>query len=133
MNLTLAMKKATFLAGLSLFLVTPALADDIMTTDQAAGTSLTVQSVTISQDGWLVIHAIKDGKPVVPASIGHTAVKAGTTENVVVELDEAVASGAKVLTMLHVDEGEAGAYEFPGPDHPVMQDGKPVVKPLSIQ
>ncbi|KAE9629286.1 DUF7282 domain-containing protein [Parasedimentitalea maritima] len=87
-------------------------------------------SVKIASDGWLVIHAMKDGKPVVPASIGHVAVKAGKTKNVVVELSEPVAAGDTVLTMLHTDKGTIGEYEFPGADHPVMQDDKPVVKPL---
>mgnify|MGYP005993784807 CR=1 FL=1 len=127
------LKRTIISAAVPVILATSAIADEITTSEQPAGKSLTVETVTIANDGWLVIHAIADGKPVVPASIGHTAVKAGTTENVVVELTETVESGSKVLAMLHVDKGRIGDYEFPGDDHPVMQDDKPVVMPLQIK
>jgi len=126
-------KKAIFFAALPFAFATSAMADEIMVSAQPAGNSVTIDSVTIDSDGWLVIHEIKDGKPVVPASIGYVAVKAGTTTNVVVKLDKDVAAGTKVLTMLHVDEGAANSYEFPGPDGPVKVDGKPVVMPMPIQ
>jgi hypothetical protein len=125
--------KIALTAALPLGLAGVAMADEIMVAPQPAGNTLTVSAVTIAYDGWLVIHAIKNGKPVLPASIGHVAVKAGTTQNVVVELDTPTAAGDKVLTMLHVDQGAVGTYEFPGPDHPVMQYGKPVVKPMAIK
>jgi hypothetical protein len=124
--------KAILAAALPLAFATVAMADEIMVSPQSAGNSVTVDSVTIAHDGWLVIHEIRDGKPVVPASIGHVAVKAGTTENVTVSLSKDVAAGTKVLTMLHVDKGTLNVYEFPGADHPVKQDGKPVVKPMAI-
>ena len=38
--------------------------------------------------------------------------------NVVVEID-AEAATPILHAMLHVDEGEVGTYEFPGPDVPV--------------
>lgn len=106
------------------------------TAPQKSGMTVVVKSVTAAHDGWVVIHQIVDGKPVVPASIGHTFVKAGTTENVEVALSEAPASGA-VLAMLHVDDGEMGTYEF-GPnsvanDKPVVEDGKPVVSPIKLE
>ncbi|MAM24110.1 MAG: hypothetical protein CML55_01835 [Rhodobacteraceae bacterium] len=94
-----------------------------------------VESVTAAADGWVVIHAIKDGKPVVPASIGHTYVKAGMTENVYVPLTGEY-DGDKVIAMLHVDDGEPGVYEFgPGSvanDKPVVVDGGPLVSPITI-
>jgi len=124
--------KIALTAALPLGLSGAAMADEIMITPQPAGSTLTISAVTITNDGWLVIHAIKDGKPVLPGSIGHVAVKAGTTENVIVELDTPTKSGDKVLTMLHVDQGYVGTYEFPGPDHPVVQNGKPVVNPMQI-
>jgi len=124
--------KAFLFAALPFAFATSAMADEITVTPQPAGDSVTVASVTIGQDGWLVIHEIKNGKPVVPASIGHVAVKAGTTQNVVVKLDKKVAAGSKVLTMLHVNKGDMNAYEFPGADVPLKQGGKPVVKPMPI-
>jgi len=125
-------KKIAILAVFPAALATFAAADEIMTEMQPAGNTLTVASVNIQNDGWLVVHAMKDGAPVLPGIIGKVAVKAGTTKNVVVELTEATSAGDTVLTMLHVDAGAIGEYEFPGADVPVVADGGPVVKPMKI-
>ncbi len=130
---TMKFAKIALLAALPMGFGLAANADEIMATAQPAGKSVTIESLTITGDGWLVIHAIKDGKPVVPGSIGHVAVRAGTNKDVVVPLDVATKPGQKVLAMLHVDAGKKGAYEFPGADHPVMKDGKPVVRPIPIK
>lgn len=103
--------------------------------EQKLGHSVVVKSVTAAKDGWVVIHATKDGKPVVPASIGHTYVKAGTTKNVYVPLTAELENN-KVIAMLHVDDGELGVYQF-GPgnvksDKPVAVAGKVVVAPIAI-
>ena len=104
---------------------------------QPAGTSVTVDMAAMPADGWVVIHATRDGKPVVPSSIGHARIKAGANENVVVELSEPTAPGDVVVAMLHHDTGEAGVYEFgPGSvktDKPVIVEGKPVVRPIKIK
>ena len=125
------------LAGLLIATGTGAFAQTAMlsTADQALGTSVTVASVTAAQDGWVVIHQVQDGKPVVPTSIGHTHVKAGTTMDVPVALTEAVETG-KVIAMLHSDDGELGVYEFgtgsTAYDKPVSVDAKVVVAPITI-
>ncbi len=102
---------------------------------QALGHSVVIRSVSIASDGWLVVHAIRDGKPVAPSSIGHTFVKAGTNQDVYVALT-ADPRGDKVLAMLHHDDGTAGVYEFGAGgvvnDKPVIVDGKPVVMAVSI-
>ena len=104
---------------------------------QAAGSTVTIDAATIPADGWLVIHAINGGKPVVPGSLGDAPVKAGANTAVTVTLSEPAKPGTKVLAMLHGDTGETGVYEF-GPDSvsedkPLFVDGKPVVKPVAIQ
>lgn len=110
--------------------------DGLKTAPQKLGHAIVVESVTAGQDGWVVIHALKDGKPVVPTSIGHTYVKAGTTENVHVALTEAV-EGDKVIAMLHSDDGELGVYQFGADstefDKPVAFDGNVVVAPIAIE
>ena len=124
-------------AGLLIATGNAALAQTAMlsTADQALGTSVTVASITVAQDGWVVIHQVKDGKPVVPTSICHTHVKAGTTMDVPVALTEAVETG-QVIAMLHSDDGERGVYEFGADstdnDLPVSVDGKVVVAPITI-
>jgi len=124
--------RTALLAALPLAFAAPALSQMIMVGDQQAGNTVTVEEVTLEADGFLVVHAMKDGKPVVPASLGHIALKAGTHKNVVIKLSEATKSGDTVLTMLHTDGGKMGTYEFPNGDGPVKVDGKPVVKPAKV-
>lgn len=110
----------------------------VETSPQPAGTTLSVDRVTIPDGGFVVIHASdKDGNPIAPESIGHAAIEPGTHEDVSVELDEAVESGDKVYVMLHEDSGEAGTYEF-GPessdvDLPTTYDGKAIIVPMEIK
>lgn len=78
--------------------------------------TVTIERVDAAQDGWLVVHAQASGNP--GPDLGHAAVKAGTNENVVVQIDASKATPV-LYAMLHVDLGEKGVYEFPGPDVPV--------------
>jgi hypothetical protein len=97
-------------------------ADWVRVSDQAARDEVTVNSVLAKQDGWIAIHSGAEGFPV----IGQAAVKAGLNKNVKVKVDAAKLTPT-VTAMLHVDKGEAGKYEFPGADVPVMgADGKPI-------
>lgn len=81
--------------------------------DQAATDSITVASVTMESDGFVVVHASNpDGSVIAPDSIGHVAVSSGTHSNVVVPLTQSVAAGSVVHVMLHNDSGEIGVYEF---------------------
>jgi len=129
----MSLARTTALALFPMLLAGAGMADSIQLGAQPAGDTITINSVSISADGWLVIHAMKDGKPVIPASIGHAAVRKGTTTAVIVTLDAPLAPGDSVLTMLHTDKGTRGAYEFPGPDVPVTKNDKPVVKPMEIK
>lgn len=91
--------------------------------------TVTVPSVTAEQAGWMVIHADSDGAP--GPVIGQTAVDAGTTENVNVEIDTDAAT-ATLYAMLHVDTGEAGVYEFPAADPPARVNDQVVVLPFTL-
>lgn len=55
---------------------------------------------------------MKDGKIVLPQSIGHTAVSAGTTEDVKVTADMALEEGGEYHAMIHYDTNGNGEYEF---------------------
>ena len=102
----------------------------VSVSDQAIeGGTVTVDKVVAAQAGWMVIHAEADGKP--GPVIGHSAVAAGENTDVIVEIDTARAT-AKLFAMLHVDAGEMGKYEFPGPDGPVVVDEKVVVVPFAV-
>jgi len=106
------------------------------TAAQPLSHSVVVKSVTAAQDGWVVIHKVMDGKPVVPTSIGHTYVKAGTTTDVYVPLTDSY-DGDTVIAMLHSDDGEPGVYQFGADgtdfDKPVAVDGNVVAAPIKIE
>lgn len=77
----------------------------------AADGSVTFPSVRIDKDGFVVVHATKDGAPVLPGSVGHAPVKAGTTENVMVPV-EGLEAGGTYMVMLHYDTDGNGTYGF---------------------
>jgi hypothetical protein len=101
--------------------VTPA----VTVSDQESdGTSVTIANVAAAVPGWIVIHIDADGRP--GPVLGQSAVEVGDNSDVVVELDPALEEDTVLWAMLHVDEGEAGVYEFPGADVPV-RDGDVIV------
>ena len=107
------------------------MSDSVLVSDQESdGSMVTVDSVTAAVDGWVVIHSDDSGAP--GPVLGQTAVPAGTTDNVVVMLDPALAADSTVWAMLHIDAGEAGSYEFPGADTPAMLDGEIVMAPFAV-
>ncbi len=100
--------------------VTPSVSvSDQAVTDGA----VTIDQVSSPGPGWMVIHADNGGKP--GAVIGHTQLQAGENDNVVVQVDASKVTPT-LYAMLHADEGVQGAYEFPGPDIPVLLDGQMV-------
>jgi len=105
--------------------------DAVDVDDQAiVNGSITVAEIYASQDGWIVAHLDEGGKP--GKVIGHTAVKKGESNNVVIKLSEDVPAGGKLWPMLHIDAGAIGTYEFPGPDAPVIVDGNIVMKQIAV-
>jgi hypothetical protein len=110
----------------------------ISASDQAAGSTVTVASIGMPSTGWVVIHEMQNGKPVVPASIGNVYVPAGPSKNVVVALSSPVKPGDQVMAMLHLDTGVAKIYEFGNggnevQDKPVLRDGKPVTAVINLR
>ncbi len=97
------------------FAAAPALADHLnIAIDDVAidGAKVTVPSVLIDKPGFVVLHAVLDGNPVVPASIGHAYVEAGETMNVVITADYPLAAGEDFIAMLHYDTDGDGVYSF---------------------
>jgi plastocyanin len=90
----------------------------------SADNTVTIPLVESDGDGWLVIHADNDGAP--GPVIGFAAVSAGSNEDVAVTIDPAGGTET-VHAMLHVDEGIAGVYEFPGPDAPARDAADTIV------
>ncbi len=85
--------------------------DDVMLENN----TLTINSVSMSNPGWVVLHRDNNGAPVVPEIISvPKRVESGPTANVVIELAEGeeVTDGETLWVMLHTDGGTLGTYEF---------------------
>lgn len=103
------------------------------------GEMLTIADVTMSDDGWVVIHRDNGGSPMVPEIISvPKMVSAGNTSDVMVELKDGVElqDGETLWVMLHNDSGDMGTYEFDGSnglDLPIEDDmGNIVTKSFTV-
>ena len=85
--------------------------------------AVTVDQVDSPGPGWIVIHINSAGGP--GQIIGWSPVKAGVNSKVPVSIDASKATSV-LYAMLHVDAGQVGTYEFPGPDKPVTFNGQMV-------
>ena len=100
------------------------------------GTEVTVASVTLPADGYLVIHGDADGSP--GPVIGHSdLLAAGESTDVVVTLDEPLTATATVWPMAHIDTNGNGAYDFAPPDvtddgPATFDDGEVAVLPVEV-
>ena len=93
----------------------------VLVEDQAVKNgTVTIEGVNAFEDGWIVIHNVKNGK--FAEVIGQAPVKKGGVTNVVVKIDTTKAT-KELNAMLHMDKGTIGTYEFPGADAPVKEDG----------
>ncbi len=133
------MKRILIATAAVLALGTSAFAADSITTKglTASANAVTIPDVKASQDGYVVIHAVVDGKVQAPQSIGHAMVKTGDNKDVVVTLDEPLQGGMSYVAMLHKETNGDGAYNFgPGTtetDTPVMAGGKAVTKKFTLK
>ncbi|MCA9837393.1 MAG: CHRD domain-containing protein [Trueperaceae bacterium] len=105
------------------------------------GSSIRLDSVTLAQDGFVVVHAYDmNDELVLTPPLGVVYLTAGTHENVMVELDPMLLSengydmtSKNVLPMLHIDANANMVYEFPdGGDVPVMLNDEMVVATLEL-
>ncbi len=131
MNKLLMTTAATLLA-----LGSTAFAESMIdTTDvKVEGKTATFAKVSSDNGGYLVLHEVKDGAPVVPGSIGHVAIPAGESMDVAVEADMDLAADGQYMVMLHDETNGNDTYDFgegsTDVDTPTMADGKPVVMPF---
>jgi len=88
--------------------------------DQAGGTEIYIENVSLEAPGYVVVHRSEDGKP--GAVIGASELlPKGDTANLIISLDEEVVEGDILFAMLHSDDGD-GEFTFPGPDVPILDD-----------
>lgn len=68
-------------------------------------------TVKIDKPGYVVVHAMDGANPVLPGSIGHTAVPAGDSQNVTVKVD-GVKEGTEYMAMIHYETNGNDTYDF---------------------
>jgi hypothetical protein len=100
------------------------------------GRTVNIAEVEIPHDGFVVIHATKNGEPVMTQYAGDTRVKAGFHQNVNVKLNAKPKPGTTYVAMLYNDSGKTGKFAFgPGTanvDKPLMLNGKDVSKSFKV-
>lgn len=109
----------------------PAQTPTLIAKDQAAiNDKVTIEQVTVPQQAFLVIQ--RDLAGAAGSILGRVALQTGTTENVVVPLDAAVAPGDQLYAVLYVDAALIGVFETPGADTPFLVNNQPVAQPFTI-
>ena len=103
----------------------------------STGSAITFGHVMADKDGYLVLHEVKDGKVVAPASVGHTAIKAGDNPTVTIDSAVPLDNGTQIVAMLHEETNGNTTYDFgegsTEVDIPVMVDGAPVTAMVTIE
>lgn len=98
---------------------------------------ITVSSITLNENGWVVVHADNGDAPQVPDIISQPVyLPAGSYTNVEVPMkdDVTVAANDQVWVMLHSDTNTEGLYEFDGGemDPPIVVNEDIVMQEITI-
>ena len=119
----------------------PSITSSITVPEQTLSQNLLyIQSFSIDQAGWIVVHADNGNNgPQVPEIISNPVQVQGrgTYQDVLVQFtpDANLTDGGTVWPMLHQDTGNQGEYEFDGQsgdDPPVQVDGQTVTESVTI-
>lgn len=132
----------TLIAGAAFAaLSTAALAQDMpmvsaMDQDVSGGT-VSAEAITAPANGWLVVHRTGDDMKPGPV-VGHAPLREGMNEDVVAILTEEVASGDKLMLMVHSEDGgtQTGIFEYTlgaTEDGPIRMDGNLVMTVVEAQ
>ncbi len=85
---------------------------------------LTIGRIVSQQPGWAVIYDDDSGEA--GEILGFIQVPEGESENIVVSIEPLEATPT-LYAMFHLDEGQSGTFEFPGPDRPARSGNDIVV------
>jgi hypothetical protein len=90
---------------------------------------ITIDQVNALEPGWVVVYADEGGEtgPV----LGYVNVDEGQHEDIIISIDPFQASPV-LYAILHLDAGEAGAFEDPGPDQPVRAGSDVVMDEFDV-
>ncbi len=90
--------------------------------------------VKAAQNGYVVIHATRDGKIVAPASVAHTAIAQGENRGVVMDMGSEFKDSTPYIAMLHAETNGNDTYDFAegstDVDTPVTEGDKIVTVPF---
>ena len=109
----------------------------IAVSDQQSGPEILIEEAALDYDGWIVVHAIRNGQPDYASSIGHLYIPAGTSKELSVPLAQPANAGDEVIVMLHEDTGSARVFEYASAqgspeDGPVLVNGRHVQKRIVL-
>ena len=98
--------------------------------DQMPGNMIIVEFVSFQEDGFVVVHESKDGKP--GAILGNSAlVTVGGDQKIAIQLSRESRDGEELVAMLHRDDGDgtfAAANDTPVKD----EQGNTIMMPFLI-
>lgn len=125
-------------AGQGMGIVAAPDAATIAAADQPGATDrIVIDRVVAPGPAFVVVHQEVDGRP--GMRLGHTAVPAGTSTRVVVELEDPEGLTPKVIAALHADHAAPGRFEFDmddmaaSPDRPYFVDGEEVAAVIAVR
>jgi hypothetical protein len=111
---------------------TPSPTASITVSGQTPGNAVTIDSVTLTEPGFIAIHTDQSGKPG-PVIGNSDLLPAGTFTGTSVKLTRRSKNGETLYAMLHTDVNGNGVYEFPGVDVPTVDSaGQSVTVPFTI-
>lgn len=97
---------------------------------------LLVRRVTAPEDAWVVVHLDDGGMP--GMRVGLTAIPAGESTDIRVQIDSEKDLGEALIVAVHADRGVAGEFDFDmddvvgSPDQPYFVDGMEVATVVDL-
>lgn len=100
--------------------------NQLVVSNQSNGTSITIDSVTLEQQGFvMLLKTNADGDPT--EMVGVSDAFTGTKTQIPIELMESFKVGSKLYAMLHIDGNNNGKFEWPGPDEPLYDENEEAI------
>jgi len=113
-------------------------APKVTAVDQSVSNGIvSAQEIVAGENGWMVVHRVKDnGKP--GPVVGHAPLRAGVNDDVAAILTEPVATGEKLMLMIHAETGgtQTGIFEYTlgaKEDGPIKIDGQLVMAIITTE
>lgn len=106
-------------------------ANVVVAENQSSGGSVLVKLASLAQDGWVVVHEDRDGKP--GNVLGATYRTAGLYNNVTVRLLRGTTAGGTYYVMIHKDDGNKDDFSLKTDTDVMTSAGEPVMVTFKAQ